>query len=230
LTVQDDIVDAFDEEAVDLLQVMADLLATTIEHARLYSETQRALDAAQRAYGEMTREGWQRILRNRTSGYLADPHGRLQPVAGTWAPDMVRARDAQDTVIDADDRTLAVPISTRGQSVGAVRLQKPENSPDWTEQEMALIQTVVGQLEIALDSARLYEDTQLSAARERIAREVTDRMRATLDWDELMQTAVQEIGQVVQASRAFVQWLPPETGPLPALPPEAGSDGAPEEV
>lgn len=210
LTVQDDIVDAFDREIVDLLQVMADLLATTIENARLYTETQRALNAAQRAYGQMTREGWQRLLRDKTTGYLTGSRGEVLPAAGTWAPELSRARDTQQVIVGEDERTVALPISTRGQAVGAVRLRKPEGAPGWTVREMTLIQNVVEQLDIALDSARLYEDTQLSAARERIAREVTDRMRATLDWDELMRTAVQEIAQVVQASRAFVQWLPPE--------------------
>jgi GAF domain-containing protein len=213
LTVQDDEIDAFDAEVVDLLQVMADLLATTIENARLYTETQRALDAAQRAYGEMTREGWRRILQDKTAGYQAGTQGGLKPVEGTWSPEMVRAREARNVVRAEDERTLAVPISTRGQAIGAVRLQKPEGKSGWTDRELTLIQTVTEQLGIALDSARLYEDTQLSAARERIAREVTDRMRATLDWDELMRTAVQEIGQVVQASRAFVQWMPPDGSP-----------------
>jgi GAF domain-containing protein len=35
-------------------------------------------------------------------------------------------------------------------------------------------------------------------------------MRATLDWEELLRTTVQEIGQAVQASRVFVQWQAPE--------------------
>ena len=76
---------------------------------------------------------------------------------------------------------------------------------------MTLIQTVVEQLGLALDSARLFEDTQLSAARERLAREVTDRMRATLDWDELMKVGVRDISHAARASRVFVVWAPPES-------------------
>lgn len=226
LTVQDDAPGAFDEEAVDLLQVMADLLAVTIENATLYSEAQAALQTVQRVYGQATREGWQRVLSEMAlpggvRGYRLTPQGTVSAAVGPWEDGMRRAVEKFEVI--QEGATLVVPIAARGQAVGAVRLQKtapragrkaPQTAPEangagWAPREVSLVQTVVEQLGLALDSARLYEDTQLSAARERTAREITDRMRATLDWDELMQTAVQEIGRAVQASRVYVQWAPP---------------------
>lgn len=220
LTVQDDRSDAFDQEAIELLQVMADLLAVAIENARLLNEVQATLDVAQRAYGQMTREGWLRVLRGRTKEYAV---GTL-PVDTTGLPVDTTGDEDGSTEGPADtrhrgegcpsgqmvqqDRTLSVPIIARGVPLGAVRLTKSETA--WTDGEKAMVATVVEQLGLALDSARLYEDTQIRAARERVAREVSDHMRATVDWDDLMQTAVQEIGQAVQASRVFVQWLPPD--------------------
>jgi GAF domain-containing protein len=211
LTVQDDQPGAFDEEVVDLLQVMADLLATTIENARLYSETQGALEGAQRAYGRMTREGWMRLLRDRPTGYRVSERGDVEALSGVWKRELQEASRTGRTV--QSNSTLAVPVTVRGETLGAVQLEKGDS--DWSEREVSLVATVIDQLGIALDSARLYEDTQQSAARERVARQITDRMRTTLDWDDLMQTAVQEIGQAVQASRVFVQWLPPRTAQMP---------------
>jgi nitrate/nitrite-specific signal transduction histidine kinase len=210
LTVQDDEPGAFDDEAVDLLQVMADLLAATVENAQLYTEAQTALEAAERAYGHLTREGWLRVLQGRTRGYQMTARGQVESVTGPWQQELMAARDAGEAVEAAGGQTLTVPIAVRGETMGAVRLQKADGGEGWSPQEMTLVEDMLDQLAIALDSARLYEDTQLSAARERIAREVTDRMRATLDWEELLRTTVQEIGQAVQASRVFVQWQAPE--------------------
>jgi GAF domain-containing protein len=51
------------------------------------------------------------------------------------------------------------------------------------------------QLGVALDSARLYQDTQRRAVQERLVGEVTARMRETLDMETVLKTAAQEIGQ-----------------------------------
>ena len=60
----------------------------------------------------------------------------------------------------------------------------------------------------ALESAQLYDDTQRRAARETLSREIADKMRNTISWEELLQTTLQEITEVTGVSRAFVQWLP----------------------
>ena len=51
------------------------------------------------------------------------------------------------------------------------------------------------QLGAALESARLFQDTQRRATREQLVGEVTARMRETLDMDTVLQTAIREIGQ-----------------------------------
>lgn len=55
------------------------------------------------------------------------------------------------------------------------------------------METLAGQLGMALESARLYRDTQRRAAQERLVGEVTARMRQTLDVNAVLDTAVDEI-------------------------------------
>jgi hypothetical protein len=50
---------------------------------------------------------------------------------------------------------------------------------------------------VALESARLHQDTQQRATREQLAAQVTARMRETLDMDTVLKTAVFEIGQAL---------------------------------
>jgi GAF domain-containing protein len=65
--------------------------------------------------------------------------------------------------------------------------------------------TLAGQAAIALESMRLLDETQRRAARERLTREITDKMRRAVDLDTLMQTALQDMGAALGATRAFVQ-------------------------
>ena len=60
-----------------------------------------------------------------------------------------------------------------------------------------MLETMTDQLGVALESARLYQDAQRRAARERLVSDVTTRMRETLDVDTVLQTAVREIRQVL---------------------------------
>jgi len=73
---------------------------------------------------------------------------------------------------------------------------------------LALMSNLVEQLGTALESARLYEDTQRRAARERVTREIVDQIRGALTVDEAVQRAIQQLGDVLEAemlARLMVQ-------------------------
>jgi GAF domain-containing protein len=68
---------------------------------------------------------------------------------------------------------------------------------------------VAGQLGLALESARLYQDTQRRAAQEQLVGEVTSRMRETLDVEKVLQKQdnteeelLREIGDLVKSCLA----------------------------
>ena len=58
-----------------------------------------------------------------------------------------------------------------------------------------VLQTLTEQLGAALESARLYQDTQRRAARERLTGAIATRMRESLDMETVLQTAAREIGE-----------------------------------
>ena len=65
------------------------------------------------------------------------------------------------------------------------------------EHHQELLVAVAGQAAIAIENARLFEQIQSRARRERILREVTSRVRGTSDVDAIMRTAVEEIGRAL---------------------------------
>jgi GAF domain-containing protein len=88
---------------------------------------------------------------------------------------------------------LAIPIKVRGNVIGVIQANKPSDTPIWTTDEQTMLEAIVEQIGLSLDSARLYEETQLRAETERIIGESSARMRATLDIETVLQTAAREL-------------------------------------
>jgi GAF domain-containing protein len=197
LTVQDDVPDAFDEDIITVLQTMADQVAVALDNARLFAESQELLEAERRAYGEASREAWRQIAIARPDlGYLCDEQDAVSLVSHHWKPEMVQASQRGQVVWDGG-MTLALPIKIRERVEGVIRLRKPDGAGKWTEDEIELMETLATQLSAALESARLYRDTQRRAVRDRLISDLTARMRETLDVEIVLETAVEGIGEAL---------------------------------
>ncbi len=211
LTVQSDQPGAFDQDTMVVLQTMADQVAVALDNARLFAASQARLEELRRAYGEFSRQAWEEVSR-KGQGYRYDPLGGVSP-DDTWYPGMRQALQSARVVQDEADRPqsdeaarrLAIPVRVQDQVIGAIGVRKPADLPEWTPEEISLLETLVERVGTALESARLYQDTQRRAVRERLVAEVTDKMRRSVDMEDLIKTAVQEMSDAFGTSNAFVQ-------------------------
>jgi GAF domain-containing protein len=193
---------------------MADQVAVAIDNAQLFTDSQIALGAARRAYSELSWQAWDELLRARTDwGYLY-ANKSITPVEGDWQPEMRRAEQTNQSVQTAQGGAggpaLAIPIQVRGQVMGVLSFRKSEGGAMWTAEEVTLLEGVVAQLDAALESARLYRETQRRAAREQLTAEMASRIRETLDVDNILQTAAQEIRDALHLHDVLVQLELPE--------------------
>jgi GAF domain-containing protein len=212
LTVQSTQPGAFDQDTMVALQVMADQVAVALDNARLFAEAREALEAERRAYSELSREAWGELLKVRANlGFLKSKR-RLSPAGDVWRPDMGTAIQTGQTIVSEDGATnLTTPIKARGQVIGVIGARKPEDAGAWTQDEIALLETLAEQLSVALESARLYQDTQRRAVRERLTGEVTARMRETFDVETVLKTAAQEVRQALGLPEVVVRLAPKPT-------------------
>jgi len=207
ITVQHTEPGAFDREAIVMLQTMADQVAVALDNARLFAESQSALEAERRAYGEISRRAWEQVARTRPDlGYRRDRRG-LAPAGDMWRPQMMAALQAGTVAHEpgGDLATLAIPIKVRGQTIGVIDARKPEGAGEWTAEEITLAETLTDQLGAALDSARLFVETQRRAHDEQQLRSITAQVRDAPDLNAILQTAVEEVARVLGVERAFVQ-------------------------
>ena len=203
---------AFNKDIITVLQTMADQVTVAIDNARLFAESQETLEAAQRAYGELSREAWEKLLRAQSgAGYRSDKHG-VTNAEHIWRPEMEQALREQDAVhgdgVEGGEiHPLAVPIKVRGHVIGVLDTYKPEDAGAWAEEEINVLETLAEELGEALESARLYQDTQRRAARERLTGEVAARIRESLDVDTVLRTAVREMRSALDLEEAEVQMV-----------------------
>ena len=214
--------EAFSEADVTVLQTLADQVAIAISNARLVRRVQESLETERRAYGQMSMEAWRNLVRTGlVRGQRYDPQ-RLLPDKMPWRAEMVEAEvEAEEWPAAGQDGpgpAMAIPLKVRKQVIGVLDAYKPSGASDWTDDEVALFQALVDQLGLALDGARLYQDAQRRATQDRILSEVARRMRETLDMDEVVKTAVREMGEALGLAEVEVRMgvgsdRAPVTGP-----------------
>jgi GAF domain-containing protein len=201
LDVQSTQPNAFHEEDVSVLQALADQVAIAINNAQLLRQVEESAEAERRAFGQISQEAWRALLGTQKSlGFVSDQQG-LAPAGDLWEPQM---KTAAQTGPALEGSTLAIPIKVRDQVIGVIDGLKPQGAA-WTQDEIALLQTMTDQLSTALESARLYQDTQRRAARERLLREISDQMQGATDMEALMHIAAEELNKALGSSRAYVR-------------------------
>jgi GAF domain-containing protein len=120
---------------------------------------------------------------------------------------MIAAASSAETTLEQERGrpTLAIPIRAGEDVIGVMRLQKAEGSLGWSANEIDLAETLSARLSEALDSARLFQETQRTAAYQQLTSEISTQMRETLDIDSVLRTAAQELGEAFKAKEVVIR-------------------------
>lgn len=207
---------AFSEDDISALQILAEQIAVAIQNANLFTETEKALESSRQAYGEVTRDAWVKILRNESRiGYIATQPNIAPAPTEFIEPNLAKAIDTGDLIIADDSLTISVPIKIRGQVIGAIRLKKSDISEGWTQDETNLAVTLSDQLSSALESARLYRDSQQRAARESLVSDISARLSSVSQMDLIIRETVQELGEALGNASVTFQLVGESNGVRP---------------
>ena len=98
---------------------------------------------------------------------------------------------------------MALPLISRDEVIGALTVQSVERGA-FSDEDITVLQTMANQLANALTNARLYKVTQSAARREAIIREISSKIRGSVNVDDIMKTTVTELSKVLGASRGGI--------------------------
>jgi GAF domain-containing protein len=126
-----------------------------------------------------------------------------------------------------DTRAEAViPLLSGEAVVGALDVQSSLPHAFGGE-DVAILVTIADQLAVALQNARLYDQTARQARRESLVVEITSKIRAAGDMDAMLRTAVSELRQALGARHAAVRLRLPGAEPAQMESPAPQLDESP---
>jgi len=190
----------FTADDANVAQLYAAQTASTLANMRLLEQLQNTLDNLSAANRRLTGEAWQARLRGSEISY---EYRRTTAASPT--------RSAQPAL------SLAWPIELRGQPIGQIILDlRDRPQRELTKDERSIVQEVAQRMSLALESARLFEQTQAAlseahrlAHREQMINRITSQLRAATTVDEVLHIATDEMRRAVQASWAAAELVPP---------------------
>ncbi len=199
---------AFSEEDIATLQILAEQIAIAIQNANLFNEAEKALETTRMGYAEISRGAWSKILHDQPRiGFLATPPTTIQIHSEHLESNLAKAVEMGDLIFGSDGLTISMPLKVRGQIIGAIRLKKSEISESWTQEETNLAIALSDQLGGAMESARLYRESQQLAARESLISDISARISAVSQTDVILRETVQELGQTIGNASVTFQLL-----------------------
>jgi len=202
--------DAFHEDDIELFNTLADQVAIAIYNNQLYSETSRALNEAQTLHRQYLHDEWEReVAARKVNGFLYNRMGvkPQETELPEWKSVLTSGQPKIEVASEGSENTQAtmtVPINVRGETLGVIHLQDTGEDRSWTEDEIAVVNDVAGQVAVALENARLFEATSRRAEREKKVLEITAMIRSTNEPGRMMQIAVNELQRALGASRAQI--------------------------
>jgi GAF domain-containing protein len=196
LDIQESHPNAFTEDDVAILQILADQIALAINNTQLHLQAQESIEEIQRAYGEYNLQAWVDAQRGGTiPSYKYSPGGRGEAMKV----------DTDNLASETQSGKIEIPIRVRGQTVGNIDIVTGSDREEWSEDEKRLMNSLSEQLGVALDSARLFDETQQRAASERLISEVSAEFRESLDVESVLKTAVSKIREALNLPEVTIR-------------------------
>lgn len=212
LDLQSTLPDAFSEQDVELFQGMADQITIAIENAMLFAESNTRLQEIERLNRSLTRAGWRDVELRRGQAALRAVAG-LATGGSDWT-DLQREAMRTGQVAehhDGDVVVFAVPVMLRDEVLGAVEWQVPKAR--YTQAVRHTAEELTTRLALTAENLRLSEQSRQTAQREFWVNQISSKLVGTTDIDQILQTAVHELGLVLRVPQAAIQLFAPLDNP-----------------
>ena len=174
LTIQSEEVNAFSDKDIELLKGVADTLSIALEITRLKEENQNNRDEIQSLNRTYLEQAWKNTL---------ELH-----------PDLSAEFESSLKMEGQDVHQVEVPLLLRGQEIGAIQMDLKGHAP--SPEQLQLAEAIALQTALALDNARLLEETHNQAVQEQKINEIAAAISTASSLDQILKTTASEIGNL----------------------------------
>jgi len=99
-----------------------------------------------------------------------------------------------------------VPLMVLNQAIGVIGLEQEDPNHIWTDQEISIAQAAANRAGITLENARLLEESQRRAAKERTIFDATARIGSAVSIENILESTVEELEQLLSNSEVILQF------------------------
>jgi len=208
LDVQSTQTNAFSEEDVEVLSTLADQIAIAIENARLFGDAQKALAESRSTFEKYIQQEWSNFVQQvRHTGFTFDGK-QIVALDNSSKPEQPRAVVQTGSLVLEKGKassTVSIPIKLRGQILGVLDIRSKKGPRDWSREEIMLLEAAAERAALALENARLLENAQRRAARERTIGEISSRIGSASDFNSILRATVEEMGRRIGAAEVIFE-------------------------
>jgi GAF domain-containing protein len=219
--------DAFNSEStIASFQALADSVTLAIdnssqfeaaerrlqENERLVEEAHAALREVERLNERLTGRAWAEYLRGAVKPFALEvdfEHNTTRTVVEWTAALQDAIRNNHFTQEQYDDhQIIAVPLQVRGRVIGVMEfeLSKDQNfDPD----DLNLIREVGEHFGMAVENARLVDESRRVAQREALVNQITSRLQMTNDVEAMLDEAARGLRDAFKANKVAIRLGPP---------------------
>jgi GAF domain-containing protein len=191
LDVQSKSTNAFTEEDINILSALADQVSIAIQNARSFQQSLEALQQAQRTAAQLSEQQWSQFQQQQAqTGYHFDGVNAHQ------------GKPKQQASLNS----LAIPIMLRGVQIGSLKLSTSDPARKWDDNEVAMAQATADRTALAIETARLLQDAQKRASKERAIGQISAKIGSLVNIDNIVQTTIQELGETLSGTDVAIQF------------------------
>jgi GAF domain-containing protein len=224
---------AYSLENAPQLEQIAGQVAVALENQRLAQAQQKSLQEMEALTRQLTGQAWAKRRQRQATESVQYARSGIDTDLPASTPEIEAAIEIQQPIVRSDldnsdnhslyQAALAVPIVLRGEVLGGLQVSEAGQAREWTEDDLTFLQAVADQVALALDNARLIEEAERRAERERLVADISTRMFAANDLESILQIAGDELGRVLRVKQTTVKvrselaaaLVPPGSGQTP---------------
>jgi GAF domain-containing protein len=209
--------EAFSLEDSSRLQQLTGPVAVALETQRLAQAQQRSLREMEALTRQLTGQAWAKRSQQESSQVESVQYVRsgIETHLPAQLPEIETAIEQRAPIAWSENgqpvesspykASLAAPIILRGEVLGALQVGEANQAREWSQDDITFIQAVADQVALALDNARLLEDTERRAQREAQLNLITQKIRQATEVNAILAVAAAELGQTFGTAHAHAQ-------------------------
>lgn len=194
---------------IDSIQQFEDAKARIAENQRLAEQTRTALRDVERLNQRLIGRAWSEYLSGQGNnlGLTVDFDDDSVEEDVSWTDTLLSAVEVNNFVKDGN--FVAIPLSVRGQIIGAMEFELGEDE-EFSPEDLELIQEVSNRFGLAAENTRLVEESQRTAQRETLINEITSRFQSAQNVEATLAEAARSLNEALAAERIMIRLGSPQ--------------------